>query len=185
MQSEAIVVSASPRSRPEVEIAVLGPFRARTEQDWCPIKHARRVRDAHARYPVFFEHGDAETFRAGLQRNDLSDLARAELHFALGKAHDDAGNYAEAARHFREGNATRHRLTSWSRKAWRRSMEMRLAAPPSAVTAATLSTFTPATQDVSLVVPVDAPAAVWRGYQEVIPVAASKLPVEVKACPPE
>ena len=41
---------------------------ARTEQYWCPIKHARRVRDAHARYPVFFEHGDAETFRAGLQR---------------------------------------------------------------------------------------------------------------------
>lgn len=41
---------------------------ARTEQYWCPIKHARRVRDAHARYPAFFEHGDAETFRAGLQR---------------------------------------------------------------------------------------------------------------------
>jgi hypothetical protein len=41
---------------------------ARTEQYWCPIKHARRVRDAHARYPAFFEHGDAQTFRAGLQR---------------------------------------------------------------------------------------------------------------------
>ena len=41
---------------------------ARTEQYWCPIKHARRVRDAHANYPAFFEHGDAETFRAGLQR---------------------------------------------------------------------------------------------------------------------
>ena len=41
---------------------------ARTEQYWCPIKHARRVRDAHANYPTFFEHGDAETFRAGLQR---------------------------------------------------------------------------------------------------------------------
>ena len=41
---------------------------ARTEQYWCPIKHARRVRDAHHLYPAFFEHGDAETFRAGLQR---------------------------------------------------------------------------------------------------------------------
>lgn len=41
---------------------------ARTEQYWCPIKHARRVRDAHDRYPTFFEHGDAEAFRQGLER---------------------------------------------------------------------------------------------------------------------
>lgn len=41
---------------------------ARTEQYWCPIKHARRIRDAHARYPYFFEHGDAEAFRQGLAR---------------------------------------------------------------------------------------------------------------------
>lgn len=41
---------------------------ARTEQYWCPIKHARRMRDAHERYPHFFEHGDAEAFRQGLNR---------------------------------------------------------------------------------------------------------------------
>ncbi|MBI2307674.1 MAG: hypothetical protein HYU78_10265 [Rhodocyclales bacterium] len=41
---------------------------ARTEQYWCPIKHARRIRSAHARYPGFFEHGDAEAFRQGLER---------------------------------------------------------------------------------------------------------------------
>jgi hypothetical protein len=41
---------------------------ARTEQYWCPIKHARRVRDAHGRYPKFFDHGDAEAFRQGLAR---------------------------------------------------------------------------------------------------------------------
>ncbi len=41
---------------------------ARTEQYWCPIKHARRVRDAHERYPAFFEHGDAEAYRQGLER---------------------------------------------------------------------------------------------------------------------
>lgn len=41
---------------------------ARTEQYWCPIKHARRIRDAHERYPQFFEHGDAEAFRQGLNR---------------------------------------------------------------------------------------------------------------------
>jgi len=41
---------------------------ARTEQYWCPIKHARRLRDAHGRYPHFFEHGDSEAFRQGLER---------------------------------------------------------------------------------------------------------------------
>ena len=41
---------------------------ARTEQYWCPIKHARRIRDAHSRYPRFFEYGDAESFRKGLER---------------------------------------------------------------------------------------------------------------------
>jgi hypothetical protein len=41
---------------------------ARTEQYWCPIKHARRIRGAHERYPRFFEHGDAEAFRQGLNR---------------------------------------------------------------------------------------------------------------------
>ncbi len=41
---------------------------SRTEQYWCPIKHARRVRSTHDRYPMFFEHGDAEAFRQGLER---------------------------------------------------------------------------------------------------------------------
>lgn len=41
---------------------------ARTEQYWCPIKHARRIRDAHKHYPKFFEFGDAESFAQGLER---------------------------------------------------------------------------------------------------------------------
>lgn len=41
---------------------------ARTEQYWCPIKHARRLRAAHERYPKFFDYGDAEAFRQGLAR---------------------------------------------------------------------------------------------------------------------
>jgi hypothetical protein len=41
---------------------------ARTEQYWCPIKHARRIQGAHDRYPQFFEYGDAESFRQGLNR---------------------------------------------------------------------------------------------------------------------
>jgi hypothetical protein len=41
---------------------------ARTEQYWCPIKHARRIQAAHGRYPGFFEYGDGEAFRRGLER---------------------------------------------------------------------------------------------------------------------
>ncbi len=41
---------------------------ARTEQFWCPIKHARRILSPHPRYNRFFEYGDAESFRKGLER---------------------------------------------------------------------------------------------------------------------
>lgn len=50
---------------------VAGYFRevaARAEQYWCPIKHARRMDVSHARYPGFFEFGDAQAFREGLER---------------------------------------------------------------------------------------------------------------------
>jgi hypothetical protein len=41
---------------------------ARTEQYWCPIKHARRVRGMHPRTGIFFEYGDAEAYREGLKQ---------------------------------------------------------------------------------------------------------------------
>jgi len=39
---------------------------ARTEQYWCPIKHALRVKDPHSRYYNFFEYGDGEGYRENL-----------------------------------------------------------------------------------------------------------------------
>jgi hypothetical protein len=39
---------------------------ARTEQYWCPIKHARPVAAPHQRYHAFFDYGDAEGYRRGL-----------------------------------------------------------------------------------------------------------------------
>lgn len=36
---------------------------ARTEQYFCPIKHANKVLGAHARYIQFLDYGDAEDFR--------------------------------------------------------------------------------------------------------------------------
>lgn len=50
---------------------------ARTEQYFCPIKHARKVLGTHARYAHFLEYGDAadyhqrlEAFRQSLARED-------------------------------------------------------------------------------------------------------------------
>jgi hypothetical protein len=31
-----------------------------TEQYWCPIKHARKVRGSHTRYAQFIDYGDTE-----------------------------------------------------------------------------------------------------------------------------
>jgi len=39
---------------------------ARTEQYWCPIRHARPVKAPHSRYRHFFAYGDAEGYRTGL-----------------------------------------------------------------------------------------------------------------------
>lgn len=39
---------------------------ARTEQYWCPIRHARPVKSVHSRYRHFFEYGDAEGYRSRL-----------------------------------------------------------------------------------------------------------------------
>jgi hypothetical protein len=49
---------------------------ARTEQYWCPIKHARRVVGAHARYLKFDDYGDAESYQR--RQEDLRKSSRTE-----------------------------------------------------------------------------------------------------------
>ncbi len=39
---------------------------ARTEQYWCPIKHAIGPARFHSRYHLFFDYGDAEAYRTRL-----------------------------------------------------------------------------------------------------------------------
>jgi hypothetical protein len=48
-------------------IAYVREIASRTEQYWCPIKHARRLVGAHARYAVFADYGDADGFKKSLQ----------------------------------------------------------------------------------------------------------------------
>ncbi|MBF0269148.1 MAG: hypothetical protein HQL44_11205 [Alphaproteobacteria bacterium] len=47
--------------------ALVSEVASRTEQYWCPIKHASRVKNPHARYSRFVDYGDAEGFRAILE----------------------------------------------------------------------------------------------------------------------
>ncbi|HEY1899304.1 MAG TPA: hypothetical protein VGG49_05890 [Steroidobacteraceae bacterium] len=47
-------------------IAYVREIAARTEQYWCPIKHARRVISAHDHYTAFLDYGDAEAYRRDL-----------------------------------------------------------------------------------------------------------------------
>ncbi len=47
-------------------IAYVREIAGRTEQYWCPIKHARRVIGAHAHYASFDDYGDAESFQKRL-----------------------------------------------------------------------------------------------------------------------
>lgn len=56
-------------------IAYVAEIVARTEEYFCPIKHARKMLGTHARYARFLEYGDAadyeqrlEAFRVGLGR---------------------------------------------------------------------------------------------------------------------
>ncbi len=49
---------------------------ARTEQHWCPIKHALRIRAPHSRYGRFFDYGNAEQYSRQIEtiRSDFVDL---------------------------------------------------------------------------------------------------------------
>jgi hypothetical protein len=40
---------------------------ARTEEYFCPIKHAHKVLGTHARYQRFLEYGDAADYAAKLE----------------------------------------------------------------------------------------------------------------------
>ena len=62
---------------------ILGYFTeiaARTEQHWCPIKHAGCVKCAHSRYKKFIEFGDAVTYRTKVEeiRRSYGDIIAAD-----------------------------------------------------------------------------------------------------------
>ena len=40
---------------------------SRTEQYWCPIKHAHKILDVHHRYANFIDYGNAENYQKNLE----------------------------------------------------------------------------------------------------------------------
>ncbi|NMM37013.1 MAG: hypothetical protein HHJ09_05775 [Glaciimonas sp.] len=49
-------------------ISYIGEIISRTEQYFCPIKHARKMLGTHARYAYFLEYGDAKDYETKLEQ---------------------------------------------------------------------------------------------------------------------
>ena len=49
-------------------LACVAEVAGRTEQYWCRIKHALRVKSMHNRYRFFFDYGDAESYRQQIEK---------------------------------------------------------------------------------------------------------------------
>jgi tetratricopeptide (TPR) repeat protein len=60
-----------------------------------------------------FTDDDIARMRAAESRNDLQDMDRVYLHFALGKALEDSGDYEASWRSYARGNAARRTLGRW------------------------------------------------------------------------
>ena len=59
-------------------LAYVVEIAGRTEQHWCPIRHARRIQHAHDRYSHFLPYGDARAYRDHVDkiRDDFKDLKK-------------------------------------------------------------------------------------------------------------
>src|SRR6202012_911103 len=57
-------------------IAYVQEVAGRTEQHWCPIKHAVRLKTRHSRYARFLDYGDAEQYHRRIEqvRREFQDL---------------------------------------------------------------------------------------------------------------
>ena len=69
---------------------------ARTEQYFCPIKHARKMLNAHARYERFLDYGDAINFHEKLEEI-RADLAK-EMRQAGKQGSDRTNNESDSSK---------------------------------------------------------------------------------------
>lgn len=68
-------------------IAYVQEIAARTEQYWCPIKHAHKLQTVHSRYNKFSDFGDGDEFHENFTttRNDFYDMRDADTDDKLNK----------------------------------------------------------------------------------------------------
>jgi hypothetical protein len=59
-------------------LAYVQEIAGRTEQYWCPIKHAMSLKTRHSRYQRFLDYGDADGYRKRLEevRRDFDDIKK-------------------------------------------------------------------------------------------------------------
>jgi hypothetical protein len=98
-------------------IAYVREVAARTEQYWCPIKHATAVPAPHDRYHLFVDYGDAEGYRRELQALRLA-LRSNPAHRHLGHRTVEARHSPGIERRRTAPAGRRH----FSYEAWRRAL---------------------------------------------------------------
>ncbi len=86
---------------------------------WLRLAHCRRFADG--------SDADIARFRKALADRMLDTSARLCAGFALGKALDDLGAYADAVDVLRPANATARAATKWNAAEWRRFVDRRVA----------------------------------------------------------
>jgi tetratricopeptide (TPR) repeat protein len=101
-------------------------FRAALDRD--PNQATAWLRLAHCQRYTRVTDADIERYRAALAVGALGQVPRTCAAFALGKALDDLGIYAEAANVLREANASAATLAPWNGAAWQRAVERQLGA---------------------------------------------------------
>lgn len=81
-------------------LAYVQEIAGRTEQYWCPIKHALHLKTRHSRYQYFLDYGDAEQYRERLEevRRDFSDLKKSGPANRAKSAARAAGNECAGGR---------------------------------------------------------------------------------------
>jgi tetratricopeptide (TPR) repeat protein len=89
---------------------------------WLRLAHCQRYADRN--------HADLRRFEGARANPALPMQARICAGFALGKALDDLGDYANAAQVLRDANAQARTNTPWRAQAWRQFVADQIAADP-------------------------------------------------------
>ncbi len=111
----------------EIELALghfdeaAGALRSALEHD--PAQSAAWLRLAYCQRFTDPDHADIARFRHGWNDSMLNPTSRTCAGFALGKALDDIGEYAQAAQVLREANARVCATTTWRSADWKHELE--------------------------------------------------------------